>query len=126
MWSDTHLRALHACARWGLSQRYTASTSPVLLPVRLRCASVRRLCRAVPGGSRGFPQAAPNPMRLRCEQLAPVCAIHLGPRWPTPIAAAHKPAISTRGQRSEEHTSELQSLMSISYDVFCLKKKKNK
>src|SRR3546814_8853925 len=26
------------------------------------------------------------------------------------------------GQRSEEHTSELQSLMRISYDVFCLKK----
>src|SRR3546814_4566639 len=28
-------------------------------------------------------------------------------------------------KRSEEHTSELQSLMRISYDVFCLKKKKN-
>src|SRR3546814_6971708 len=28
-----------------------------------------------------------------------------------------------RGQRSEEHTSELQSLMRISYAVFCLKKK---
>src|SRR3546814_2398935 len=28
--------------------------------------------------------------------------------------------------RSEEHTSELQSLMRISYDVFCLQKKKNK
>src|SRR3546814_3399234 len=27
------------------------------------------------------------------------------------------------GQRSEEHTSELQSLMRISYAVFCLKKK---
>src|SRR3546814_6485306 len=27
-------------------------------------------------------------------------------------------------QRSEEHTSELQSLMRISYAVFCLKKKK--
>src|SRR3546814_8542171 len=27
--------------------------------------------------------------------------------------------------RSEEHTSELQSLMRISYDVFCLKKNKN-
>src|SRR3546814_2463770 len=27
-------------------------------------------------------------------------------------------------ERSEEHTSELQSLMRISYDVFCLKKKK--
>src|SRR3546814_7364390 len=28
--------------------------------------------------------------------------------------------------RSEEHTSELQSLMRISYAVFCLQKKKNK
>src|SRR3546814_3386626 len=30
------------------------------------------------------------------------------------------------GPRSEEHTSELQSLMRISYAVFCLKKKKKK
>src|SRR3546814_7523578 len=30
------------------------------------------------------------------------------------------------GVRSEEHTSELQSLMRISYAVFCLKKKNNK
>src|SRR3546814_9053525 len=30
----------------------------------------------------------------------------------------------TAGDRSEEHTSELQSLMRISYAVFCLKKKK--
>src|SRR3546814_3758797 len=32
--------------------------------------------------------------------------------------------ISTQYLRSEEHTSELQSLMRISYAVFCLKKKK--
>src|SRR3546814_7087592 len=31
----------------------------------------------------------------------------------------------TTFRRSEEHTSELQSLMRISYAVFCLKKKKN-
>src|SRR3546814_8112388 len=31
-----------------------------------------------------------------------------------------------RDARSEEHTSELQSLMRISYAVFCLKKKKTK
>src|SRR3546814_10702490 len=37
----------------------------------------------------------------------------LSPRWLVPIAS-----------RSEEHTSELQSLMRISYAVFCLKKKK--
>src|SRR3546814_5050099 len=30
------------------------------------------------------------------------------------------------GERSEEHTSELQSLMRISYAVFCLKKKKHR
>src|SRR3546814_7325274 len=29
------------------------------------------------------------------------------------------------GERSEEHTSEIQSLMRISYDVFCLKKQRN-
>src|SRR3546814_1670981 len=32
-------------------------------------------------------------------------------------------SLSTRRSRSEEHTSELQSLMRISYAVFCLKKK---
>src|SRR3546814_5288409 len=36
------------------------------------------------------------------------------------------PASTTPPNRSEEHTSELQSLMRISYAVFCLKKKKTK
>src|SRR3546814_2582069 len=41
-------------------------------------------------------------------------------------AAANKGAAGAeRLKRSEEHTSELQSLMRISYAVFCLKKKKN-
>src|SRR3546814_1553653 len=34
-------------------------------------------------------------------------------------------SVGTTLQRSEEHTSELQSLMRISYAVFCLKKKTN-
>src|SRR3546814_12696858 len=34
--------------------------------------------------------------------------------------------LAHRACRSEEHTSELQSLMRISYAVFCLKKKKHK
>src|SRR3546814_14389705 len=41
------------------------------------------------------------------------------PRRASRISAAHVIA-----GRSEEHTSELQSLMRISYAVFCLKKKK--
>src|SRR3546814_5798267 len=36
----------------------------------------------------------------------------------------HGSAVKQRSDRSEEHTSELQSLMRISYAVFCLKKKK--
>src|SRR3546814_10651048 len=40
-------------------------------------------------------------------------------------AARVAAAAGARVARSEEHTSELQSLMRISYAVFCLKKKKN-
>src|SRR3546814_3424732 len=39
---------------------------------------------------------------------------------------ARKSRVPALGYRSEEHTSELQSLMRISYAVFCLKKKKKK
>src|SRR3546814_6848731 len=60
--------------------------------------------------------AIPSPHRVRppCSRLpAAAAAMHDAPR----SSATVKPA------RSEEHTSELQSLMRISYAVFCLKKK---
>src|SRR3546814_9046859 len=38
---------------------------------------------------------------------------------------ASSPGLNALEHRSEEHTSELQSLMRISYAVFCLKKKKH-
>src|SRR3546814_9730739 len=44
----------------------------------------------------------------------------------SPVIAGRQMALGAVGVRSEEHTSELQSLMRISYAVFCLKKKKNK
>src|SRR3546814_8213058 len=44
------------------------------------------------------------------------------PEYCRPATTAQAYAI----QRSEEHTSELQSLMRISYAVFCLKKKKKR
>src|SRR3546814_5915709 len=40
------------------------------------------------------------------------------------LAVLHRHGGVVVGDRSEEHTSELQSLMRISYAVFCLKKKK--
>src|SRR3546814_2556622 len=42
--------------------------------------------------------------------------------WPDPAQPVEQAVL--RCVRSEEHTSELQSLMRISYAVFCLKKKK--
>src|SRR3546814_6442098 len=42
------------------------------------------------------------------------------------LEAAGVPAPGRQAPRSEEHTSELQSLMRISYAVFCLKKKHTK
>src|SRR3546814_2728176 len=41
------------------------------------------------------------------------------------VGHCHAGSLNTAG-RSEEHTSELQSLMRISYAVFCLKKKNKK
>src|SRR3546814_2875149 len=50
---------------------------------------------------------------------------HLGAHARTAVAGhGHRAAHGQRSTRSEEHTSELQSLMRISYAVFCLKKKK--
>src|SRR3546814_9486921 len=42
------------------------------------------------------------------------------------VWTAKEAVVKAIGRRSEEHTSELQSLMRISYAVFCLKKKKKK
>src|SRR3546814_2241881 len=42
----------------------------------------------------------------------------------SPVTSSFLVAGGTASTRSEEHTSELQSLMRISYAVFCLKKKK--
>src|SRR3546814_9395057 len=67
-------------------------------------------------------------MRLR---LRAQCARDRAPPWHRPaprrsVAAPHPSVFDIRrpSGRSEEHTSELQSLMRISYAVFCLKKKK--
>src|SRR3546814_1244445 len=54
-----------------------------------------------------------------------VLAVALGVGQQVGEAAAHGFAAQRQHERSEEHTSELQSLMRISYAVFCLKKKKN-
>src|SRR3546814_19698846 len=48
------------------------------------------------------------------------------PRWRRLGSPVRPVPRRFRSSRSEEHTSELQSLMRISYAVFCLKKKKER
>src|SRR3546814_4782120 len=51
---------------------------------------------------------------------------HLIGQWLLDVFLDHATQRAGAHARSEEHTSELQSLMRISYAVFCLNKKKNK
>src|SRR3546814_3882167 len=51
------------------------------------------------------------------------CIDHI--RTMMPVSERRVCRVLGQHRRSEEHTSELQSLMRISYAVFCLKKKKN-
>src|SRR3546814_6081012 len=75
----------------------------------------RRVC--VAGGDGRHHRGIGDPEALQALHLQ--AGVDHGAR-----IAAH-PAGADRMERSEEHTSELQSLMRISYAVFCLKKKKN-
>src|SRR3546814_9161935 len=72
------------------------------------------------------------PARWHCSAQSPSLPKHpappITPSLPT-VASAHPPRTAHPAHlssgRSEEHTSELQSLMRLSYAVFCLKKKNN-
>src|SRR3546814_5616552 len=80
--------------------------------------------------------ALPSPIctcgeQVRWRPASPYCAASL-PLPPTiqsverfeKPSGREAPPSGVQGKRSEEHTSELQSLMRNSYAVFCLKKKK--
>src|SRR3546814_8388590 len=97
----------------------------------------------IPSGRATATAAVPGPTyRKRTERMFRRSSIRYG-QTPEPVTPHQRAAQiwddrigSARVQarnwrlaffgRSEEHTSELQSLMRISYAVFCLKKKKNK
>src|SRR3546814_9319093 len=76
------------------------------------------------------------PRSTRTDTLFPYTTLFRSGGWaaagcdPSRMGIGPVPAVerlfARTGRRSEEHTSELQSLMRISYAVFCLKKKTNK
>src|SRR3546814_9113265 len=70
-----------------------------------------------------------DPRNRRVDRLRAVRAMQRRRSWcrtqGTQLVQSQDEAKPLSATRSEEHTSELQSLMRISYAVFCLKKKKN-
>src|SRR3546814_4639375 len=90
------------------------------------------------GPATGTPFAVPSPLGANGAVIRVQDARELPPRQHAALVEAIQQELRQQGfdpgpadgvfggktRRSEEHTSELQSLMRISYAVFCLKKKR--
>src|SRR5881628_4269971 len=70
-----------------------------------------------------FNDPAPTEIYTSVNTLSLHDALPISPWPPTTSSASRRTDWSAARARSEEHTSELQSLTDISYAVFCLKKK---
>src|SRR3546814_5284974 len=92
-----------------------------------------------PAPGRHYPRSTPNSWApMSADEVLGLVYVPTGGSTPDHWGGARSPAAERYGSsvvaldattgaprwRSEEHTSELQSLMRISYAVFCLKKKK--
>src|SRR3546814_3337604 len=99
-------------------------------------AGGRRSRQRIPIAAKPYRGRRRRPVRrTESADRNPPCRVRADDRAPTrrrddavarrqgDCALCHRPGQRTR--RSEEHTSELQSLMRISYAVFCLKNKNN-
>src|SRR3546814_6869787 len=94
--------------------------SPAEVASRARLRYFSKTCRALPRTRPSGPLLSKVWVRGCPPPPPPPCCLRLvRPRGRRPLL---EPCLIVR---SEEHTSELQSLMRISYAVFCLKKKNN-
>src|SRR3546814_20142366 len=100
-WSGSHSSVLFCCKDTATTEIYSYGHTLSLHDALPICAQV--LDQAVAEGAVELQPVAVRPQAAVAQQVARVLM----------------------GERSEEHTSELQSLMRISYAVFCLKKKRN-
>src|SRR3546814_1993968 len=121
----------------GVSSRRSRGSRELLLPPLRRQGGVGEGCLSdqrepwAPPPSLPLPSQGEGPRARGCrrscsspgQRSAPPVAKTPAVFQRQPIDHRQQPAHRVGG-RSEEHTSELQSLMRISYAVFCLKKKK--
>src|SRR3546814_20645764 len=103
---------------------FESSADPHIITVLTRSSPTRRDCDPKPTVAPPRHNGPSLPRHRQSPGSSPP------PRFPASAASSvqnssvAKALVSPRGWRSEEHTSELQSLMRISYAVFCLKKKR--
>src|SRR3546814_3471205 len=108
--AETHVIGEHT-AETALAQQLQPGQAFVLIAAQLGLQAIRHSQR---GAGR---------TQLRAPVVRGIDAATLQIGTTAEVVEQHtRPA--RQAQRSEEHTSELQSLMRISYAVFCLKKKK--
>src|SRR3546814_10353858 len=86
---------------------------------KLRAIEKKLLAALEDGECAPAPRPGPQPGTQKTAKKPEAAPDSVGRRADTARAGTRK----TPARRSEEHTSELQSLMRISYAVFCLKKK---
>src|SRR3546814_6050164 len=73
---------------------------------------------------RSNPQGCSSPFATVTTRTGPACVVAVSGMAARAGMASRAEAVTRARWRSEEHTSELQSLMRNSYAVFCWKKKK--
>src|SRR3546814_2667495 len=117
--------AVEAAERELLRVRATARARPLVLRVQLAVEGVTQLGAGGPHEERRRAVRTLPAVREReraADRIPPTVTV-IQERGGDGLVHASVTASNLAARRSEEHTSELQSLMRISYAVFCLKKK---
>src|SRR3546814_637216 len=99
---------------------HAAARSPLETAVERFARVTKEIVDVRRAGGKELPHELDNYRKARQELEA------LRPGGAKDLREAFGKSYKLASERSEEHTSELQSLMRISYAVFCLKKKKTK
>src|SRR3546814_1529172 len=100
-----------------------ANPSPPVGPaLGQRGLNIMEFCKAFNAATSKLEPGLPTPVIITAYSDRTFTSITKS--TPATVLLKKAAGITSGSKRSEEHTSELQSLMRISYAVFCLKKKK--
>src|SRR3546814_3278707 len=107
-------------SKWSATSRRESEVLPAPEGLDIRNSIPRRSVSQGFAWSSGAPLTRPHSTFCTCSRNCSMLALRS-----SPVEVKAPEADLEQRVRSEEHTPELQSLMRISYAVFCLKKKKH-